>query len=117
VIGPNGSGLANLLLASPPNSVKDKTQNCETRTKVLEFTSSPKAIDEKRGTSSDHSLFNQLASCPWLDYHHLFLQPESISESGNVGTAQTAVVDMSTFHLSLYEIFWDRVYRGSITVS
>jgi hypothetical protein len=83
VIGPDGSGLANLLLASPPNNVKDKTQNCETR----------------------------------LDYHHLFLQPESISESGSVGTAQTAVVDISAFHLSLYELFGDRVYRGSITVS
>jgi hypothetical protein len=88
IIGAHGGGLANLLFTLP-------SESCETRPKVLEFATNPTtpAVQNGHFTRSYHNLYS---TCPWVEFHHVFLVPPSNPE--------TTFVDMGAFRDALFNI-------------
>ena len=103
VIGPHGGGLANLLFSSMSTS-----SECNERTKVLEFSTSPITPRVQFGTLN-RSYYNLFSTCPWLDYHHVWFTSES--------NEHTTYVDSIVVRNALLQLLGNIDSQESITLS
>jgi len=90
IIGPHGGGHANIIFSLPSD------EHCESRPKILEFTTSPDTPEVQGGyfMLSYHNLF---ATCPWMEYHVQFFVPPS--------DENVTFIDEETYFNALIEIF------------
>ena len=99
VVGPHGSGLANVLWMNPHlrtqagggesleinGSPLTPTDDCPRRPAVLEFITnemlSAEGGNEVQPGSSGKSYYSLLGGVPWVQYYHLFLCPNSTNDA------------------------------------
>ena len=93
VIGPHGSGLANIVW-----TMATKTKGCKGRVAVLEFLCGPRSLHVQNGCSTyTKTYFNLFASAPWVNYHHVLYASNS--------TEIETFINLLSFQVALDSIF------------